>query len=144
MFIGSPDTTGVTQLLDQINQSLHSQYRSQKKDLFTEDGTINREGFMQILGNMWRNWAQTSTIINAVKRVGISVDKLDVGWMQADKFAHAESCTEKEENASRQNIVISSPFSVRKKTTEYYKYKFEQACAQLVNQSETSINHVTM
>ena len=57
MLTGPPDTTGVTQLLDQINQSLHSQYRSQKKDLFTEDGTTNCEGFMQILGNMWRNWA---------------------------------------------------------------------------------------
>ena len=57
MLIGPPNTTGVTELLDQINQSLHSQYRSQKKDLFTEDGTINREGFMRILENMWRNWA---------------------------------------------------------------------------------------
>lgn len=60
--------------------------------------------------------------------------------MQADKFAHAESCIEKEENESRQNIVISLPLNVRKVTTEYYKYKFEQACAQLVNQSKTSIN----
>ena len=46
MFIGPPATTGVKQLLDQINKSLHSQYKSQKKDLFTENGTINCEGFM--------------------------------------------------------------------------------------------------
>ena len=65
MLIGSPNTTGVTKLLDQISQSLHSQYRSQNKDLFTKDGTINREGFMRILENMWRNWAQPSAIINA-------------------------------------------------------------------------------
>ena len=56
---------------------------------------------MRILGNMWRNWAQPSAIINAGKRVGISVDKLDVAWMQADKFVHAGFCIEKEENESR-------------------------------------------
>ena len=65
MFLGPPDTTGVMQFLDQINQSLRSQQRLQKKDLFTEDGTINCEGFMRILGNMWKNWAQPSAIINA-------------------------------------------------------------------------------
>ena len=89
---------------------------------------------------MQRNQAQPNSIINAGKHVRISVDRLDVDWMQADKFAHAESCIEKEENESRQNIVISLPLNVRKVTTEYYKYKFEQACAQLVNQSKTSIN----
>ena len=40
----------------------------------------------------------------------------------------------------KKRIVISLPLNVRKVTTEYYKYKFEQACAQLVNQSKTSIN----
>ena len=89
---------------------------------------------------MQRNQAQPNSIINAGKHVRISVDRLDVDWMQADKFAHAESCIEKEDNESRQNIVISLPLNVRKVTTEYYKYKFEQACAQLVNQSKTSIN----
>ena len=97
LFIGPPDTTGVTQLLDQINQSLHSQYRSHKKDLFAENGTINREGFVQILGKMWRKWAQPDAIVNASKRFGISVDGLDVDWMQGDEFARAELCIEKEE-----------------------------------------------
>ena len=34
MFLGPPDTTGLTQLLDQINQSLHTHYRNTKKSLF--------------------------------------------------------------------------------------------------------------
>ena len=40
---------------------------------------------------------------------------------------------------NQHNIVINSPLSVRKGTRGYYKYKFKQACAQLVN-NETSIN----
>ena len=40
---------------------------------------------------------------------------------------------------NQNNIVINSPLSVRKGTRGYYKYKFKQACAQLVN-NETSIN----
>ena len=119
MFIGPPDTTGVKQLLDQINESLHSQYKSQKKDLFTQDGPINCEGFMWIFGNMWRNWAEPSAIINAGKGVGISVDGHDFDWMQTDKFACAEYCIEKEESESRQNIVINSSLNVRKGTTDY-------------------------
>ena len=140
LFIGPPDTTGVTQLLDQINQSLHSQYRSHKKDLFAENGTINREGFMQILGKMWRKWAQPDAIVNASKRVGISVDGLDVDWMQGDKFARAELCIEKEEISDIRTPVISSPIHIRKGTAEYYKHKYEQAHTELVKQSAAAIN----
>ena len=34
LFLTPPDTTGVTQLLDQINQTLHSHYRTEKENLF--------------------------------------------------------------------------------------------------------------
>ena len=53
LFIGHPDTTGVTQLFDQINQRLHSRYRYHKKDLFAANGTINHDGFMRILAEVW-------------------------------------------------------------------------------------------
>ena len=53
MFLAPPDTTGLTQLLDQINQSLHSHYRKLKKKLFTNEMTIDREGFMAILAEIW-------------------------------------------------------------------------------------------
>ena len=35
LFVGPPDTTGVTQLLDQINHSLHHQYREGRDKLFS-------------------------------------------------------------------------------------------------------------
>ena len=33
MFVSPPDTTGVTQLLDQINQKLHLEYKNSKEGL---------------------------------------------------------------------------------------------------------------
>ena len=136
LFIGPPDTTGVTQLLDQINQSLHHQYRLHKKGLFTPNSTINREGFMRIMAKMWGTWAQSQAIVKAAKRVGISEEGLDVDWIQADKFLQADLCIEKETEmlASTPNAsLISSPINIRKGTTKYYKYKYEQAHAKLVD-----------
>lgn len=42
MFVSPPDTTGVTQLLDQFNQKLHLEYKNSKESLFTAWSTINR------------------------------------------------------------------------------------------------------
>ena len=72
MFVSPPDTTGVTQLLDQINQKLHLEYKNSKESLLTAWSTINREGFMRILAEMWSKWASAETIKAAGKRVGIS------------------------------------------------------------------------
>ena len=82
LFITPPDTTGATQLLDQINQKLHSEYRSAKSELFIPFMTINREGFMKILATLWPEWASKERIINAGKKVGISSGGLSVEWMQ--------------------------------------------------------------
>ena len=47
MFVSPPDTTGVTQLLDQApNSKLHQGYNSTKDKLFTPFQTINREGLV--------------------------------------------------------------------------------------------------
>ena len=56
MFIGPPDTTGVTQLLDQVNQSFHTEYRNAKTQMFLKFATINREGFMETLAEIWGTW----------------------------------------------------------------------------------------
>lgn len=47
---------GVTQLLDQVNRTLHLRYKNSKHELFTTARNINREGFMHILANMWNGW----------------------------------------------------------------------------------------
>ena len=55
LFVSPPDTTGVTQLLDQApNKLLHENYNKTKDNLFTPFQTVNREGFMIIMGTMWR------------------------------------------------------------------------------------------
>ena len=89
LFVTPPDTTGVTQLLDQINQKLHSENRSAKSELFTLFLTINRESFMKIVAMLWPEWASKETIINASKKVGISSGGFSVEWMQEDKFSRA-------------------------------------------------------
>ncbi|XP_065639345.1 uncharacterized protein LOC136072183 [Hydra vulgaris] len=53
LFISPPDTTDVTQLLDQVNKNLHHEYRIAKNYLFNPMPSINREGFMTILGNIY-------------------------------------------------------------------------------------------
>ena len=40
---------GVTQLLDQVNRTLHLRYKNSKRKLFATTRNINRERFMRIL-----------------------------------------------------------------------------------------------
>ena len=86
-FITSPDTTGVTQLLDQNpNTKLHQEYSKKREELFTPFQIINSEGLMTILAQIWNVWAPKDVIVNAAQRVGISSTGLDVRKVQQDKF----------------------------------------------------------
>ena len=67
LFISPPDTTGVTQPLDQCNKNIHLEYKVAKENLFTSLMTINREAFMLSLADMWDKWA----IRKAARKVGI-------------------------------------------------------------------------
>ena len=89
VFLGKPDTTGLTQLLDQINQCLHSHYQKTKRELFTRGMTIDREGFMSILGEIWPSWTTAEGIQKAAKVVGVSIDGLNVDWMHQEKMKKA-------------------------------------------------------
>ena len=115
LFISPPDTTGVTQLLDQINHALHDNYRQQKREEFLAHHTINREGFVHILSKLWDTWASKETIINAAKRVGISTHGINVEWMQQNKFQRAENLIRKDQpiTSTPNNSVVMSPKCVR-------------------------------
>ena len=92
-FIIPPDTTGVTQLLDQNpNTKLHQEYSKKREELFTPFQTINREGFMNILAQIWNVWAPKDVIVNGAQRVGMSSAGLDMRKMQQDKFDQAAKC----------------------------------------------------
>ena len=79
---------------------------------------------MKILADIWGEWAPPKTLINATKRVGISVDGFDVDWVQIEKFESARLLTEDVETTANSSIV-ASPIGVRKYSAEYYKLKFE-------------------
>lgn len=121
-FVSPPDTTSTTQLLDQVNQVLHSAYRNEIKDIIMDEH-INKRVFMLVLSEIWDSWTSREMLIKAAKRVGISSDGLNVDWMQQDKFRAAElllgQASEAAEGASAH---IDSPFA-KKGTKEYYKLK---------------------
>ena len=133
LFLGPPFTTSVTQMLDQVNQALHSRYREVKNDVFTPHCTINREGFMTILADVWSTWATSLSLQKAGKRVGISTTGLSVEWMQKEKFAQAEAVIEQEipppstPTSSRDLSIIESPADERRGSAAYYKKKFLKA-----------------
>ena len=81
LYILPPDTRGVTKYLDQVNQKIHSAYCSTKDELFTPFNTINKEGFMKILGNAWQKWITPESLVNVAKHVVISATGLNVNWM---------------------------------------------------------------
>lgn len=89
LFISSPDTTEVTQLLDKCNRNIHLENKVAKADLFTPTMKVNREGFMLSLAKMWDKWATPTLIRKAAKRVGISAEGINVNDMRYEKLAQA-------------------------------------------------------
>ena len=134
LFVGPPDTTGVTQLLDQVNHSLHHHYRQGKSQLFSNLMTIDRSEFMEILGEVWSSWTSKEALVKAAKVVGIAESGLSVNWMQQDKFEQAERCLSTcqptptpIQSSSSKAPLVSSPQGVRSGSREYYKKKLENA-----------------
>ena len=147
MFVGPPNTTGVTQLLDQINARLHGEYRHMKKTLFTPFSTISREGFMEILGNMWPTWTTPNKIKNAARRVGISSEGLSVEWMQQSKFQLARQLISSPPKTPQlaSTPAASTPFSpkhIRKGSAVYWKAKHDQLANSLLSPQDISIEEI--
>ena len=125
--VSPPDTTSLTQPLDQINASLHSAYSSECEKFF-KDNHINREVFMEVLADIWDKWTNTEAIIKSFKRCGISKDGLSIEWMQQEKMGAAEALqtTETTETTPRKQKMVwdvDSPEGCRRGTKEYLKKK---------------------
>ena len=144
LFVGPPDTTGVTQLLDQTNQSLHAEYRSKKTQLFSQLCSINHEGFMEILAEIWGTWTNPQNICNAARRVGISESVLDVTSMQQDKFEQAAQLIQNDDemasSSSSKNTSFTgeSPINMRKGSASYWKEKFYSLTKMLFRSSKNT------
>ena len=123
-----PDTTSVTQILDQLNAALHSRYSAECEKFF-RDNHINREVFMEVLSEVWQTWTTPESIIKAWKRCGISTTGLSYEWMQQDKLAAADALIEKQPDTppkkKKEPWDIASPVGLRKGTLQYERKKNE-------------------
>lgn len=137
-FILPPDTSGVTQKHDQLNDRLHKKYEEAKANKFSCYAALNREDFMTLLSEIWNEWALPEAIEKAGKKVGITASGLNVAWMDQGKFERAEAilnpCTPEKAQSSS---TIDSPLHIRKGTLQYYKYKYEKAKKKIETLEET-------
>ena len=127
LFLSPPDTTGLTQLLDQVNKSLHLAYKNEKQNLFNPEQTINREGFMMILGNIWGHWVTAETLIKAAKRVGVTPEGLSIDYMQKEKMAQSDLCFD-DGNDGLTTPKINSPKTPKsslRSSADNWKRKYE-------------------
>ena len=58
--------------------------------------TVDREGFMEALGEIWSPWITADTIQKTAKLVGVSENGLDIDWMNQEKMDKAEMLIIKE------------------------------------------------
>ena len=144
LFILHADTSGGTQVHDQMNAKLHSLYDEKKELLYSSISTLNRESFMNILSEAWPEFAAPSVLVNAARRVGLSNEGLNITWMNQEMFKRADyllnGAVSPAKTSSTTSAVVSSPVGVRKNTKEYFKIKFEATHRKLQEVVNTSIS----
>ena len=140
LYILSPDTTGVTQQLDQVNQEIHKSYTTAKDDMYSPFASMNKEDFMLTLSEAWKKWVSQEKLVKASKRVGISSSGLNVNWMEKNKFKAASNLIHSTPNTDKDkgSFKISSPLDVRKGSSAYFKYKYEQSLKR-IDELENSV-----
>jgi len=85
---------------------------------------------MNLLSEIWNEWAKPESIQKVGKKVGITEKGLDVDWMDQAKFERAEAILNPPstpQKAETSSATINSPLNLRKGSAEYYKFKYEQA-----------------
>ena len=85
-FVSHSDTTGVTQLLDQLNKNMRQEFEQEKAAIFKDFNTLNREAFMLILANIWDKLVSKEILLNSARKVGVTGAQLSVDLMRQDKF----------------------------------------------------------
>ena len=143
LFILRPYTSGGTQMHIQINNGLHDEYEKSKSELYSEMSNLSRESFMTILDDVWNKWATPDFIVKSGKHVGISINGLNIKWMQQNKFRHAEALLEpvvsSPPSSSGSSVLLSSPVGVRIKTSAYYLDKLNKSLELIEELQSTSV-----
>ena len=143
-FLGPPNTTSSTQVLDQLFALLHAAYNDQRDLLFDEG--VNRERFMLILADIWNEWATPERIQNAAKRCGISSSGFNVNDMDQEPFERARLLLQKENSQSTPSKFVdtpeemTTPTGMRKDTKAYWKWKATAAIEYVKHLKETPIS----
>jgi len=107
---------------------------------------------MNLLSEIWNEWATPESIQKAGKKVGITDKGLDIDWMDQAKFERAEaiinppssSTPVKAGSSSTSTSCIDSPPNVRKGSAAYYKVKFEKAQEKIQNLESTPLDASTV
>ena len=87
---------------------------------------------MNILADIWEEWATPEILVKAAQRVGISNTGLNVNWMDQTKFAAPEAILNPSslQTPTKEKEVINqldSPVGVRKGSLKYLQYKLTQS-----------------
>ena len=132
----------MTQLLDQVNRTLHLRYKNSKHELFATARNI-REGFRNILANMWNGWVSKQSLPKAAKCVGITATGLNVNFMQTEKFEQAAGILEgnkTNEVPETPHAYVLSPQNIRKNSALYWKSKFMSAQVLVEESNEKNVH----
>ena len=117
--------------------------RLYEQELYSEMSNLSRESFMTILDDVWNKWATPDFIVKSGKHVGISINGLNVKWMQQNKFRHAEALLEpvvsSPPSSSGSSVLLSSPVGVRIKTSAYYLDKLNKSLELIEELQSTSV-----
>ena len=132
LYILYPDTSGATQMHDQLNAQIHRVYELEKAILYSNFAPIDREAFMQIMAPAWSQWASPQQLTAAAKRVGITAASgVNVNWMQQEKFQMSENILHPPTAAEATPFAPKSPHHARSGSAKSLQAKLAQAMAQI-------------
>ena len=103
---------------------------------------------MNLLSEIWNEWATPESIQKAGKKVGITEEGLDIDWMDQTKFERAEailnppssSTPVKAGSSSTSMSCFDSPPKVCKGSAAYYKFKFEKTQQKIQDLERTPLD----
>ena len=98
--------------------------------------SVNREMFMLMLAEVWPTWVSNESVTKAFKRCGVTDSRLDIDFMQKEKFVAAalvngsDSDSESDELTDNTNALKvkqpwhgDSPANVKRASHTYWKEK---------------------
>ena len=88
---------------------------------------------MNIMAELWNEWARPETIQKAGKRVGVSEDGLSIKWMDQDKFEQAEAILNPPTPTKTlgPEFAVNSPEGVRRHSAAYWRSLYLQRTEQV-------------